>query len=443
MSGVLVLLQGTNPLPNYVAASFLLRHGPEHGLPRPQHLLVLSTPQVAEATEALLTLLRQAHTDLGISASEERLADPNDAELVVTRVRAALARLGATRPHLNYTGGTKVMAVHAARALGGDADFSYLDARRHRLFVEGRGLVPPLIAPDLREYVRLRLEQLAALHQAALEPLPPDDPRQRPLPAATSAAAQVLATIRPLEWTTWLGNLAPLLSRAVEGDGQWPRGWPTRLPWHLNLLPVAAGLATDLGLDPGARHAFMGAGEWAVLRPEQVRVAACFLRQGGWLEQVIEAWTRRALTERAGSEVEVLRSRRLRAGIYLWASPSPPGEEETGEDGEAAGRLPGESRPEVDVLAVVGYQLVAISCTASARYEDVVKRAYEVWYRARQLGGDEGRAVVVSLAEAGTVERARDNLRNAYGGAANVWILGVDDLAGVALFAARLERLLG
>lgn len=441
MSSVLVLLQGTNPLPNFVAASFLLRHGPEHGLPRPQHLLVLSTPQVADATEALLARLRQAHADLGVSASEERLADPNDAELVVTRVRAALAGFGATRPHLNYTGGTKVMAVHAARALGSDAVFSYLDARRHRLFVEGRGLVPPLSTPDLRRHVRLQLEQLAALHQAALEPLPPDDPRQPPLPAATSAAARVLATLRPLEWTKWLDKLAPLLSRVNDSDGQWPRGWPTGLLWHPNLLPVAAGLAVDLGLEPAARHAFVGAGEWAVLRPEQVRVAACFLRQGGWLEQVIEAWTRRALAERAGGEVEVLRSRRLRAGIYLWASPSPPGEE--GEDGEAARRLPRESRPEVDVLAVVGYQLVAISCTASARYEDVVKRAYEIWYRARQLGGDEGRAVVVSLAEAGTVERARENLRNAYGGAANVWILGVDDLAGMERFAARLERLLG
>jgi hypothetical protein len=49
---------------------------------------------------------------------------------------------------------------------------------------------------------------------------------------------------------------------------------------------------------------------------------------------------------------------------------------------------------EVDVLAILGYQAVLVSCTASAG-EDVKTKAFEALHRAHQIGGDGSRAIVL------------------------------------------------
>lgn len=50
---------------------------------------------------------------------------------------------------------------------------------------------------------------------------------------------------------------------------------------------------------------------------------------------------------------------------------------------------------EIDLAVVIGYQLLAISCT-TGQYHAKLK-AFEVWHRARQVGGDEARALLVTL----------------------------------------------
>jgi len=58
-------------------------------------------------------------------------------------------------------------------------------------------------------------------------------------------------------------------------------------------------------------------------------------------------------------------------------------------------KLPDLEDTQLDVAAVVGYQLLVVSCTQE-RSEDVVEtKAYEVWHRARQIGGGAARAIVL------------------------------------------------
>jgi hypothetical protein len=50
---------------------------------------------------------------------------------------------------------------------------------------------------------------------------------------------------------------------------------------------------------------------------------------------------------------------------------------------------------ELDVAAVLGYQLIAISCT-NAKTQNICKdKAFEVLHRAEQLGGDLARSVLL------------------------------------------------
>jgi hypothetical protein len=72
--------------------------------------------------------------------------------------------------HLNITGGTKPMAVHAALQLG-DVTLSYLDAEGHRLWIEGQAC-----SEDLRQLYPMDLVQLAALHGVDVTTGNPDDP---------------------------------------------------------------------------------------------------------------------------------------------------------------------------------------------------------------------------------------------------------------------------
>jgi len=50
---------------------------------------------------------------------------------------------------------------------------------------------------------------------------------------------------------------------------------------------------------------------------------------------------------------------------------------------------------ELDVVAVLGYQIIVVSCTVSGGADEVKEKGMEAILRARQLGGDEARATVL------------------------------------------------
>lgn len=51
---------------------------------------------------------------------------------------------------------------------------------------------------------------------------------------------------------------------------------------------------------------------------------------------------------------------------------------------------------QLDVVAVLGYQIVVVSCTVSAKHEIVKRKGMEAILRMRQLGGVEARSIVLS-----------------------------------------------
>lgn len=113
----LLLLVGSNPFPNYLAALIY----------RPQSIRLFYSPE----TEEVKNYLRKGlETKLaGLSLDEKCIEDATSAP----RVREAFSTVpdGA---HLHYTGGTKIMAAHARMAFrdagGGNEHASYLDERR-------------------------------------------------------------------------------------------------------------------------------------------------------------------------------------------------------------------------------------------------------------------------------------------------------------------------
>ena len=74
------------------------------------------------------------------------------------------------------------------------------------------------------------------------------------------------------------------------------------------------------------------------------------------------------------------------------------------------------ARPfELDVVAVLGYQIVLVSCGVATGAADIKLKAMEALHRARQLGGDEARAIMLAGAKSGNAKKIEQDLMNDIG----------------------------
>jgi hypothetical protein len=161
----LFLLVGTNPLPNYVAAKLLLRD------PKGSQVFLVFSRGTETARAALERELQKEQYSQIMSVEVE---EANPAHIRKTLTEYALGLTGLVG--LNYTGGTKAMAVHSYLAIqaltkppnGGvplRAQYSYLDSRTLRMQIEGDGVEARGLVVDVRQHVQLPLQKLLDLHK--------------------------------------------------------------------------------------------------------------------------------------------------------------------------------------------------------------------------------------------------------------------------------------
>jgi hypothetical protein len=146
----LVLLVGDNPLPNYVTAKYLIQRGE---LTKIVLLHSKDTVSIARNIENLLS------HDGSVEIALAELEDVNDRNSILS----SLERLRFDNSvHFNYTGGTKVMAVHVYNYLKEqrkEAEFSYLNSRTYKLVYDDSGSKVSLI-----NEVDIGVEEMLHLH---------------------------------------------------------------------------------------------------------------------------------------------------------------------------------------------------------------------------------------------------------------------------------------
>ena len=79
---------------------------------------------------------------------------------------------------------------------------------------------------------------------------------------------------------------------------------------------------------------------------------------------------------------------------------------------------------ELDVVAVLGYQIVVVSCTLERHHDSIKEKGMEVILRARQLGGDEAQAIVLCQAhpnDAPLIQRELHDEVGSAGAPLRVW----------------------
>lgn len=358
----LILLVGGNPLPNAVAGKLLVKPGGTITL-----IHSVSTADVAQNLRAWFEK-KQVTQDVKLKQVEE--ADPTS---IIQGVQACLQNCLTEAEQqtvgLNYTGGTKVMSVHAYRAVEKWAEekgikpvFSYLDARTLQMVFD------PVNASEQRVYVgralELKLTDLLALHGWTLQ----HEPTRTVLLSITACAlAKACATDDGFrDWKRWIEGELHAKCRRSYGDD-----WKSKtqlqsvrltLPKSESLREVVQSMRSELQLpqegDIGLSH--------PTFRNEPKDF--CSWLHGKWLEHYV---------------LDMLNS--LAISLYLHE--------------RAQNIVPKEVKFDVDVIALRGYQLFAFSCSTDDKKSLLKLKLFEAYIRARQLGGDEARVALVCCSD--------------------------------------------
>lgn len=337
----LFLLVGTNPLPNYVAALLLAKDDSKI------HLLHTGGAQgTYKVAERLKTAIKEKLKGAKVELHE---VDDSDGPKIFTKVGEILkGLLPGVSVGLHYTGGTKAMAVHTYKALEhhnfSRKVFSYLDARSLNLIVESnfegskRFFVGDKIKVDLKEMMALHGYQAQTTTKINFHP------HFYKVLANEFQHADVLKA-----WRIWMDKTN---CRTLPDENDYPLLKNIRQAFDA----LCGGSATPelVAQKLGCNNSLQSYSKWF---------------NAEWLEEYV-FW---AISEIAGD-----------VGIHDYAINLEP---------------KSQRNFEIDVVAVKGYQLFAISCAVSNDKKYCKNHLFEIYVRARQIGGDEARIGLVSFYE--------------------------------------------
>ena len=384
------VLVGGNPLPNYVAGRLLLQQGGT--------LHLVHSPETAD-----IAIRIAKHFDRHLRHEVENPANDRDVEQVL---RAALKTITGNAIALNYTGGTKAMAVHAHRTISGvlakqrqQGIFTYLDAQTLSLRRDETAEAYPV-----QFAVKPAISTLLELHGIELKRPARDTPRREKLNQALAEAHATQDGQNAYE--AWCQrHLRCPKNRKTEKQARsainevlrLSRATPAEVPYVQMLMTLRASLCCQ---------------------GELVKKCSRFPRNpipfptDPSLRDVAQAMRKTFGINEDSFDPQVLIDN-PRVGLrsindlthYLdgdWVEHLALAAFIANEDSchlhDYAMSLDTTEQPynfEFDVAAMQGYQLYAVSCTRSNQRHICKSKLFEAYVRAAQLGGDEAKVGLI------------------------------------------------
>ncbi len=209
----LFLLIGENPLPNYVAANLLLN--------KEGTVYLVHTTGTSESAERLQKILKSELNGFKDVVLRSLGDYESDAFHIQKKIREELEKIKSGLRGLNYTGGTKAMAVHSYKAAFAncpDAIFSYLDPRRLEMCIdrEDKERDRVKIKP---ETLQVELVKLFQLHGLELKSKPTQQPQLAKL--ATEFAQVFQEEAKAKQWFDWYDKIFCEQARKKKENGSW------------------------------------------------------------------------------------------------------------------------------------------------------------------------------------------------------------------------------
>ena len=441
MATHLILTVGKNPLPVWVAWDRLTAHWQKEGQGDTAVQFVYT-----DGTQEEKELLRRYCIAAGATVLDDILTSqraPNQNYICKKIVEAHRPEF--TNLHVNYTGGTVAMGVATVCAMLAakidlkeqnrdvSIDASYLDPGRDSVPMIVSWTYDPLIE-DTRVGVPANIRKIAKINGFQAGDFTSKDPPYKcELPQIPSkekliAGQVILEHIRAFEslwykkeWNKWIiknkfsedhkeswnsvfhpgsrfvhPSKADSFSLPITSTAAWnvnPSVWQNEiLPAITDAYP-ACPWDTQNGL-----LLYPASGSATKDQKEALKQMDAFFN-GIWLEYAACAAFKEVLEEvkrKGGSRRDNFQ---LRHNVYV----------------RQQGQGTADRHFELDVVAVLGYQVVVISCSGTSNISTVKQKAMEAYHRARQLGGAEARAVVLCLATYEDAERVEKELEDETG----------------------------
>jgi len=424
----LVLLVGTNPLPNYIVAKYLYTCGKPDL--KPEQILLVCTAHTYDIAKRLKMVFEdELHASVEEPLSFDDPFDNKDREYLIKKL-TQLQKLGPI--HLNYTGGTKAMGIQVYQLVKileeqarkqnktNSFSYSYLDASSNLLKFDD-GMVEPRtktgVPFDMRRAsgAKVTLNTLLDLHDC--KKIKPKSVGAYPEIAIwlfDKLASKVPDIAEEPSFRTfqvWINRCKELNKGKVSEEQKkqfldeyvWPDG--------RDFEELANLLAHYYNHNPqDCTWGNLFNREWSNSAKEKRDTLIDFLH-GPWLEILLHEKLSSHLNDEAYFDLPLTECHRnIRA-----------------KRGDAKEGM------ELDVVLMRGYELTIVSCTVAGyglnkdQDRSVLKnKAFEVLHRARQLGGEQAQAVLVTLAETAIIQSLMEDLKTDFGhdGTFNLTILG-------------------
>jgi hypothetical protein len=421
----LFLLVGENPLPNYVAAKTLLAEGGKPYLVFTEH-----TQNPAKRLQETLGLGDKQMWSLDNNESDAAEIKKKIREIVKI-IQEDPDNANKKQFGLNYTGGTKAMAVHAYQALlqprledptyklNPEPQFSYLDSRNLKMLIDQSTNPIPLDIP--KDKLDFSLERLFKLHGFTLS---------KPPKTYVTLCELVEAIVKhKSEWQNWCNKVLRLEARkkielgevknannAVEKIfelGGWKNATELRnlslsiqeLPEEITDILKRNNLVDDNGglsiqkIEQIEQTNIIPKPKKSNEYPEDI----CTWLEGVWLEDYVLGQLEKIKNEKNDLIDEF--------GMSL--------------DFDKKSNI---AEFEFDVVFLRGYQLFAISCTTDTKPGLCKLKLFEAYRRAKQLGGDEARVTLICFCCPGNTKKVQDDFL-AQVKDPKVKVFGINDIA--------------
>lgn len=412
----LVLLIGTNPLPNYVVAEYLLSKEESQ---IDEIWLVHSEKRdeqagTKETADRLKSIISERYPNSSFKYCP--LSNVGDAGSITRDVKEKMLQyIKEGNVHLNYTGGTKAMSVHVYRAIDKSdkftetgKSFSYLDARGFCLKDDDKGIV----SDDLRKEVSISLENLARLHGYEKK----SEWKSYYWLDALKIFKEFIDRSQLSEFLDWKNGVIRKLYYEKGNFIESSNKIRERLNKEKNLLDNHSFRDTVLPLLRvfPKEHSILDETGQSLWIPDEkttnreyvtrVEPAVTEFLDGKWLENYV----RMILSEKIKAEFP----NRMIHIEFNWEL-----------------RKSGGKEFELDVIVLNGYQVCGISCTTDASEGICKEKGFEFLHRVNQIGGEEARAVLITCLNNDRAAIVEEDLRYETGSEEKKFIvLGIENL---------------
>lgn len=440
----LVVLIGTNPLPNYVVIKYFLKEN--------KHLqriwLVCSdkTPLQAGTSEFANNIKEVIEaefedTNIDFEFHQVSLRNVGSGYWILNDLESKLEPLipPNCKLHMNYTGGTKSMAVHTYQYFhgeyGGECSFSYLDGRDFKLKFDDDSNYE---TKDLKYEVGISLEKLFELHSCEKK-----GKQINPSYIKTIEEFEKIINADKLnEYLNWKDKYI----RGIYYEGKFINKKRTFLKHNkllndqdieqfrinfkngtsdtiinlLRTLPVGKSIMDDNG-DIWIPDEYITNNEYL----ERLKTTIEDFLDGKWLEVYVNYVITR------GIESDEILKELYNEGIIAIK-----------DNLEIIKKSSGKNF-EIDVILLNGYQVCGISCTTSSKESLCKSKCFEIMHRVKQIGGEEAKSILITCMEK-DIKSFYEDLKDISGsGSHELIVLGLEDLKSSILWEKVREHIWG